>query len=98
MKPKVPWLPAEVQPGQKTETCPRCGANKMIPWTLARDPKRVGLLRTWVCTACQFVEARADAVDSETRWGALPPSDASSEHRIAPAKPALERRLLRHAP
>jgi DNA-directed RNA polymerase subunit M/transcription elongation factor TFIIS len=63
MKPKVPWLPAEVQPGQKTETCPRCGANKMIPWTLARDPKRVGLLRTWVCTACQLVEERAEAED-----------------------------------
>ena len=30
--------------------------------------------------------------------GALPPSDASPEHRIAPAKPALERRLLSHAP
>ena len=28
----------------------------MIPWTLQRDPKRVGLLRTWVCTACQLVE------------------------------------------
>src|ERR1700692_1257278 len=63
MNPKVPWLPAEVQPGQKTETCPRCGANKMIPWTLARDPKRIGLLRTWVCTACQLVEERAEAED-----------------------------------
>ena len=63
MKPKVPWLPAEVQPGQKTETCARCGANKMIPWTLKRDPQRIGLLRTWVCTACQLVEERAEAED-----------------------------------
>ena len=61
MKPKVPWLPAEVQPGQKADTCPRCGAHKMIPWTLRRDPKRVALLRTWVCTACQFLEERPEA-------------------------------------
>ena len=25
MKPKVPWLPHEVQPGQATEACPVCG-------------------------------------------------------------------------
>jgi hypothetical protein len=61
MKPKIPWLPAEVQPGQKTDTCPRCGAPKMIPWTLRRDPKRISLLRTWVCTACQFLEERPEA-------------------------------------
>ena len=61
MKPKIPWLPAEVQPGQKTERCPRCGALKLIPWTLRRDPQRVTLLRTWVCTACQTTEERPEA-------------------------------------
>lgn len=61
MKPKIPWLPAEVQPGQETDTCPHCGAKKMIPWTLRRDPKRVTLLRTWVCTACQVTEEREEA-------------------------------------
>jgi len=60
MKPKVPWLPAEVQPGQATERCPRCGAHKMIPWTLRRDPKRIALLRTWACTACQYLEERPE--------------------------------------
>jgi hypothetical protein len=61
MKPKIPWLPAEVQPGQKTERCPHCGAMKLIPWTLRRDPQRVTLLRTWVCTACQTTEEREEA-------------------------------------
>ena len=61
MKPKVPWLPAEVQPGQKTEICPRCGAHKLIPWTLQRDRQRVGLLRTWVCANCQYLEERPEA-------------------------------------
>jgi hypothetical protein len=35
----------------------------MIPWTLSRDPKRVGLLRTWVCAACQLVQERPEAED-----------------------------------
>ena len=60
MKPKIPWLPAEVQPGQKALRCPRCGAAKLIPWTLRRDPKRMTLLRTWVCTACQTTEERPE--------------------------------------
>ncbi|HXJ82010.1 MAG TPA: hypothetical protein VMS64_25415 [Candidatus Methylomirabilis sp.] len=60
MKPKVAWLPSEVHPGQKTERCPRCGANRMIPWTLRRDPQRVIVLRTWVCTACQTTEERPE--------------------------------------
>lgn len=60
MKPKVPWLPAEVQPGQKTEPCPRCGARKLMPWTLRRDPKRIALLRTWVCANCQLLEERSE--------------------------------------
>lgn len=60
MKPKIPWLPHEVQPGQPTEVCPRCGARKLMPWTLRRDPKRVTLLRTWVCTACQTTEERPE--------------------------------------
>jgi len=34
MQPKVPWLPSVVQPGQKTERCPRCGA----PWTPRNAP------------------------------------------------------------
>jgi DNA-directed RNA polymerase subunit M/transcription elongation factor TFIIS len=50
-----------MQPGQQTETCPRCGARKLMPWTLRRDPKRVTLLRTWVCTACQTTEEREEA-------------------------------------
>jgi transcription elongation factor Elf1 len=61
MKRKVPWLPTEVQPGQRTERCPVCGAKKMIPWTLRRDPQRVILLRTWVCTSCQATEERPEA-------------------------------------
>lgn len=60
LHPKVPWLPSAVQPGQKTEACPRCGARKLIPWTLRRDPQRVTLLRTWVCAACQFREERGE--------------------------------------
>lgn len=61
MKPKIPWLPHEVQPGQATETCPVCGARKFMPWTLRRDPKRITLLRTWVCTNCQHTEERDEA-------------------------------------
>jgi len=60
MKPKIPWLPAAVQSGQKTERCPRCGADRMIPWTLRRDPDRHGQIRTWVCTACQTTEERTE--------------------------------------
>src|SRR5262249_5225314 len=60
MKPKIPWVPSEVHPGQKTERCPRCGANKLIPWTLRRDRQRVIVLRTWVCTACQTMEERPE--------------------------------------
>jgi len=60
MKPKIPWLPAEVAPGQPTEVCPRCGANRMIPWTLRRNPDRISLLRTWVCVACQATEERQE--------------------------------------
>jgi transposase len=58
---KVAWLPSTVQPGQATEVCPRCGAKKLIPWTLRRDPQRVTLLRTWVCTACQATEEREES-------------------------------------
>ena len=61
LRPKVPWLPSSVQPGQPTEVCPRCGAKKLIPWTLRRDPQRVTLLRTWVCTACQATEEREES-------------------------------------
>ena len=61
MKAKIPWLPASVQPGQKTERCPRCGADRLIPWTLRRDPQRRGQIRTWVCTACQSTEERTEA-------------------------------------
>jgi hypothetical protein len=32
----------------------------MIPWTLRRDPQRIILLRTWVCTACQYLEERPE--------------------------------------
>jgi hypothetical protein len=60
MRRKVPWLPSTVQPGQATVPCPRCGAKRMIPWTLRRDPQRVTVLRTWVCTACQHTEEREE--------------------------------------
>jgi hypothetical protein len=60
VKPKIPWLPSQVQPGQGTETCPRCGASKLIPWTLRRDGRRMVVLRTWVCTACQGTEERPE--------------------------------------
>ncbi len=60
MRAKIPWLPHEAQPGQQTDTCPRCGAKKMIPWSLRRDLTRVTLLRTWVCTACQATEEREE--------------------------------------
>ena len=58
---KGAWLPFEVQPGQKTEVCPRCGARKLIPWTLRRDSNRVTVLRTWVCAACQYTDDRPEA-------------------------------------
>jgi hypothetical protein len=61
VKPKIPWIPSEVQPGQAAEVCPRCGARKLIPWTLRRDPRRMTLLRTWVCAHCQTSEERPEA-------------------------------------
>jgi len=61
VKAKIPWIPSEVQPGQPAEPCPRCGARKLIPWTLRRDPRRMSLLRTWVCTECQTSEERPEA-------------------------------------
>jgi len=62
---KVPWLPSSVEPGQATEICPRCGADRMIPWTLRRDWKRVVVLRTWVCTACHHTEEREEPEPTE---------------------------------
>jgi hypothetical protein len=64
MKPKVPWLPSEVLPGQKTERCPACGAHAFMPWTLRRDPQRVVPLRTWICAACQRMEEREETDES----------------------------------
>jgi hypothetical protein len=61
MIPKVPWLPSELHPGQKAERCPRCGTIGLIPWTLRRDLRSVKLVRTWVCTRCQFTEERPEA-------------------------------------
>jgi hypothetical protein len=61
VKPKVPWLPQHVQPGQLTEVCPRCGAKTLFPWTLRRDPERIALLRTWVCASCQATEEREES-------------------------------------
>jgi len=58
---KVPWLPSELHPGQKAERCPSCGAIGLIPWTLRRDPRRMALVRTWVCTQCQMTEERPEA-------------------------------------
>jgi hypothetical protein len=60
VKPKIPWLPSEAQPGQETETCPACGARALIPWILRREPQRVVLLRTWVCLECQTTEERIE--------------------------------------
>jgi hypothetical protein len=60
-RPKVPWIPSSVAPGQPTEVCPHCGAKMLIPWTLRRDPQRVTLLRTWACTACQETVEREES-------------------------------------
>ena len=48
MTSKIPWLPSELQPGQKAERCPRCGVIGFIPWTLRRDRNLPTPLRTWV--------------------------------------------------
>ena len=61
MPPKIPWLPSAVQPGQKLERCPRCGARALFPWTLRRDLKTMILVRTWICTECQTTEERPEA-------------------------------------
>ena len=60
MTSKIPWLPSELQPGQKAERCPRCGAIAFIPWTLRRDPVTKCVVRTWVCTECQALEERPE--------------------------------------
>ena len=60
MSAKIPWLPSTLPAGARPERCPRCGANRLIPWTLRRDPQRVIVLRTWVCTACQTLEERLE--------------------------------------
>ena len=60
MTSKVPWLPSELHPGQKAERCPRCGEIGFIPWTLRRDLRSMKLVRTWVCTQCQFTEERPE--------------------------------------
>ena len=82
MKPKIPWLPPEVQRGQPAEMCPRCGANKLMPWTLRRDPKRVTLLRTWVCTACQTTEERRGAGVSPCPLPSGERESASGVHEV----------------
>ncbi len=61
MPSKIPWLPSSVQPGQKMERCPRCGARAFFPWTLRRNLKTMTLMRTWVCTECQVTEERLEA-------------------------------------
>jgi DNA-directed RNA polymerase subunit M/transcription elongation factor TFIIS len=61
MPSKIPWLPSSVQPGQKMERCPRCGARAFFPWTLQRNLKTMTLMRTWVCTECQVTEERPEA-------------------------------------
>jgi hypothetical protein len=61
MPSKIPWLPSSVQPGQKMERCPRCGARAFFPWTLRRNLKTMTLMRTWVCTECQVTEERPEA-------------------------------------
>ena len=63
MRAKIPWLPSEVPVGQVAERCPRCGATKLVPWTLRRDPHRKVVLRTWICTACQTTEERDEPED-----------------------------------
>ena len=61
MPPKIPWLPSSVQPGQKVERCPRCGALAFFPWTLRRGLKTMTPVRTWVCAECQLTEERPEA-------------------------------------
>lgn len=60
MTSKIPWLPSELQPGQKAERCPRCGAIGFIPWTLRRDRNLPTPLRTWVCVNCQTTQERPE--------------------------------------
>jgi DNA-directed RNA polymerase subunit M/transcription elongation factor TFIIS len=62
--PKVPWLPATVQPEQPMERCPACGARRLFPWTLRRDLRQMTVLRTWLCTACQHTEEREEVETS----------------------------------
>jgi predicted RNA-binding Zn-ribbon protein involved in translation (DUF1610 family) len=60
MRPKVPWLPSELQPGSVAERCPSCGLAAFIPWTLRRDTRSKQVVRTWVCTECQVTEERPE--------------------------------------
>ena len=60
MTSKIPWLPSELQPGQKAERCPRCGTIAFIPWTLRRDRNLPTPLRTWVCVNCQVTQERPE--------------------------------------
>jgi hypothetical protein len=60
MPAKIPWLPSEVPPGAKTERCPRCGRDTLIPWTLRRDDRTKVVFRTWVCAECQVLEERPE--------------------------------------
>lgn len=57
---KVPWLPSHLPPGANPERCPRCARLAFIPWTLRRDDRTKTVMRTWVCTACQIAEERAE--------------------------------------
>jgi hypothetical protein len=60
MPAKIPWLPAELQPGARAERCVHCGRNTVIPWTLRRDAQTKRVYRTWVCTECQTLEERPE--------------------------------------
>jgi len=48
MTSKIPWVPSELQPGQKAERLPRLQRHRLIPRTLHRDRNVPTLLRTWV--------------------------------------------------
>ncbi len=60
MTAKIPWLPATLLRGARTERCPKCGRQALVPWTLRRDGRTIRVMRTWVCTECQVTEERPE--------------------------------------
>ena len=60
MPAKIPWLPSHLPPNAKPERCPNCSRLMLIAWTLRCDDRTKVVLRTWVCTECQFTQERPE--------------------------------------